>query len=79
MADRDVRYGAEIRKKADATDRSRREKYPCPRCGKSSVKRISNAIWECRGCGAQFAGGTYSLSTPTGEVSARQIEALRGK
>jgi ribosomal protein eL43 len=79
MADRNVRYGAEIRKLADAADKSRRARYPCPKCGKKSVKRISNSIWRCASCGGEFAGGAYSLSTPTGDVSSRQIGELRGR
>ncbi len=73
MADRNVRYGAEIRKLADAADRQRRARYPCPKCGKKSVKRVSNSLWACSSCGGEFAGGAYALSTPTGEVSTRQI------
>lgn len=72
MADRNVRYGAEIRKLADAADKSRRSKYACPKCGKKAVKRASNAIWQCSSCGAQMAGGAYALATPTGEVATRQ-------
>lgn len=73
MADRNVRYGAEIRKLADAADKSRRTRYPCPKCGKAAVKRMSNSVWRCNACEKEFAGGAYSLSTPTGDVAARQI------
>ena len=76
MADRNVRYGAELRKQAASADKSRTAKYACPKCGKPAVKRISNSIWKCAGCGAQLAGGAYALSTPTGEVSTRQINEL---
>ncbi len=73
MADFNVRYGMELRKRAAATDKTRRTAYPCPRCSKSAVRRVSNALWECRACGKQFAGATYALSTPAGEVASRLI------
>lgn len=76
MADRDVRYGAEIRKLANAADKQRRTKYPCPKCGKSAVKRVSNSIWRCASCGGEYAGGAYALSTPTGDVASRQSTEL---
>lgn len=77
MADRNVRYGAEIRKRADAADRQRRSKYACPKCGKKMVKRSGNSLWACKACGARIAGGAYALVTPTGEVAGRQVEAYK--
>ncbi len=74
MSKTDVRYGAELRKRARAVDRSRTSAYECPKCSKKSVRRVSNAVWACRSCGGQFAGGTYSLSTPSGDVAARMVK-----
>lgn len=79
MADRNVRYGAEIRKRADAADKSRRARYPCPKCGKEGVTRMSNSLWKCKSCGAQLAGGAFALSTPTGDVASRQVSELGKK
>lgn len=73
MANSNVRYGAELRKRAGAVDASKRTAYPCPKCAKIQVRRVSNAVWACRGCGAQYAGGTYALSTPAGEVVERML------
>ncbi|MDE1798017.1 MAG: 50S ribosomal protein L37ae [Candidatus Micrarchaeota archaeon] len=73
MADYNVRYGAELRKRAAAVNTARSSAYPCPKCGKERVKRTSNSVWECRACGAEFAGGTYALSTPAGEVANRML------
>jgi len=77
MAKSDVRYGSELRKRAKAVELARRASYECPKCSKESVKRTSNAIWECRSCGAKFAGGTYSLSTPSGDVALRMIKDFK--
>ena len=44
---------------------------------KKKVKRQGNSLWECQACGAVFAGGTYSLSTPAGEVATRLIHEYK--
>lgn len=79
MAKRDVRYGAEIRKRARSVDELRRALYPCRSCGKKKVKRKGNSLWECKSCGSVFAGGAYSLSTPSGEVAIRMIKEYKKK
>ena len=73
MSNRNVRYGAELRKRADSVDTARRSCFTCSACGKKKVKRKGNSLWACKSCGAIFAGGTYSLSTPSGDVAARLI------
>ena len=77
MSNSGVRYGAELRKRADKVDVLRRSLFTCLKCGKKKVKRQSNSLWECKACNAVFAGGTYSLSTPAGEVTARLIEEYK--
>ena len=72
-----VRYGATLRKRAEAADKQRTSKYPCPTCGKESVKRRGYSKWECRSCGALFAGGAYSLTTPIGEASKRLLVSIK--
>jgi len=79
MAGKGVRYGAEIRKRADSVYRSKTSKYACPKCGKAKVGRISNSQWECKSCGAVLAGGAFSLTTPTGEVCMRMIGDYKKK
>jgi large subunit ribosomal protein L37Ae len=79
MSNRNVRYGAELRKRADKVDLLRQSLFACPKCGKKKVKRQGNSLWGCKSCGGVFAGGTYSLSTPAGEVAARSIEEHRKK
>ena len=77
MSKRNVRSGAELRKRADSMDTLRRARFVCGACGKKKVKRRGNSVWECKSCGAVFAGGTYSLSTPSGEVAARLIKEYK--
>ncbi|MCX8196782.1 MAG: 50S ribosomal protein L37ae [Candidatus Micrarchaeota archaeon] len=77
MADKNVRYGAEIRKQAAKIDALKSSSFICPKCGKKKVKRKGNSLWACRSCNAVFAGGTYSLSTPAGEVAMRLIEEYK--
>jgi large subunit ribosomal protein L37Ae len=77
MSNMKVRYGAELRKRADKVDKLRQSLFECPRCGKKKVRRKGNSLWECKACGAVVAGGTYSLSTPAGEVATRQIEEYK--
>ena len=77
MSKRDARYGAELRKRADKVQNQRRQRFACPRCGKKKVRRQGNALWLCKSCGGTFAGGTYSLSTPSGEVATRLIDEYK--
>jgi large subunit ribosomal protein L37Ae len=77
MSKRDVRSGAELRKRADSMDELRRTLFVCSACGKKKVKRQGNSLWGCKSCGAVFAGGTYSLSTPSGDVAARLIKEYK--
>ncbi|MCX6772615.1 MAG: 50S ribosomal protein L37ae [Candidatus Micrarchaeota archaeon] len=77
MSNRDVRSGAELRKRADKVQRVKSSLFACPKCGKKKVKRGGNSIWECKSCGARIAGGTYSLSTPSGEVATRLVEEYK--
>jgi large subunit ribosomal protein L37Ae len=77
MADKGVRYGAELRKRAEKVDKLRRAAFACGKCGKKKVRRKGNSLWECKSCGAVFAGGTYSLSTPSGDVATRLIEEYK--
>jgi len=72
-----VRYGAEMRKRADTVDRQRVARYVCPKCGKRKVKRQGHAVWKCRSCGATFAGGAYSLTTAVGETGRRIIADVK--
>ena len=77
MSKQGVRYGAELRKRAEKVQKSASQLFACPRCGKKKVKRSGNSVWICKSCNAKFAGGTYAFSTPSGEVAARLIEEYK--
>jgi len=72
-----VRGGAALRKRTAAVAKQKSSRYACPRCGKKSVKRVANSLWRCRSCGAEYAGGAYSLSTAVGEAARRLMENVR--
>lgn len=71
-------YGRTIRKREAKVLAMQRASYACAACGKSSVKRISNALWRCKSCGAEFAGGAYVPQTAIGETARKFIEGQRG-
>ncbi|MFH0927649.1 MAG: 50S ribosomal protein L37ae [Candidatus Micrarchaeota archaeon] len=75
MSDMNVRAGSELRKRASKIIHSKTARYVCPRTGKA-VKRVSNSIWESTG-GYIFAGGTYALTTPSGEVLERMLREYK--
>lgn len=65
-----------MRMKLEAVRASTRAKHPCPRCGKTAVRRKSTGIWICRSCGVEFAGGAYYPSTPVGTVVNRLVSEI---
>ncbi|RMD65773.1 50S ribosomal protein L37ae [Candidatus Parcubacteria bacterium] len=77
MVDYRVRGGAKLRKQFARVQKAKRAKYECAACSKKSVRRKSAGVWECRSCGAVFAGGAYELSTPAGRLAKRLISDLR--
>jgi large subunit ribosomal protein L37Ae len=68
---RSQKFGASIRKLVDKAIAAKRASYECPKCNKMKMKRKSNAVWECRSCGAVMSGGAYSFRTEAGEISSR--------
>lgn len=79
MSNRNVRSGAELRKRAGKVDELRQSLFACPACGKKKVRRQGNSLFACKSCGGVFAGGTYTLSTPAGEVAARLVSEHKKK
>jgi len=79
MVKQGVRYGAELRKRAAEITKQKGARYPCPVCGKKSVKRRGNSLWQCRSCGSRFAGGAYTLTTASGNAARRSLEGARGR
>jgi large subunit ribosomal protein L37Ae len=57
-----ARYGSNIKRDFLKIEQMQRSRYDCPYCeGKSSVKRASMGIWECRKCGKRFTSKAYSV------------------
>ncbi|MEM4201797.1 MAG: 50S ribosomal protein L37ae, partial [Candidatus Hadarchaeum sp.] len=56
------RYGTKVRKLVVEVEKKLKQEYKCPSCGALKVRREGSSIWQCRRCGAKFAGGAY---TPT--------------
>jgi len=74
---RTSRFGAKLRKLADAAIKSGRQKYECPKCGKKKVVRKGNSKWKCKGCDTEYAGGAYSFTTEVGVVAKRMIKEYK--
>ncbi len=77
MAKASIRYGFTLRKRYDAVLKQKRARYRCDVCGKLAVKRIGNGIWQCKSCGATYAGGAYTMKTEAGEASMRMLSQLK--
>jgi len=57
------RYGRRIRLSVKEVEAKQKKAHRCPMCKKLSLQRISAGIWECKKCGAKFAGGAYTPRT----------------
>lgn len=79
MANASIRYGASTRKRALVVKRKKQARYKCEACGKPTVRRIGTSIWKCTHCGATYAGGAYTMTTPEGEVARRLIDNIKAK
>jgi ribosomal protein eL43 len=56
------RYGASLRKQVKKMEITQHARYVCTFCGKTTVKRHSVGIWNCRACHKTVAGGAYTVS-----------------
>lgn len=56
------RYGASLRKQVKKMEITQHAKYTCTFCGKTTVKRHSVGIWNCKSCKKTVAGGAYTVS-----------------
>ncbi|MFA6048598.1 MAG: 50S ribosomal protein L37ae [Candidatus Micrarchaeia archaeon] len=71
------RYGVKIRKRINTVMTLQRAKHACPKCGKASVKRHGYAKWECKSCGAVFAGGAYTPETMVGASARKTLSSAK--
>ncbi|PWW73501.1 ribosomal protein L37ae [Tuber magnatum] len=72
-----VRYGASLRKQVKKMEVTQHARYTCTFCGKTTVKRTSVGIWECRSCKKTVAGGAWVVSTPAAAATRSTIRRLR--
>ncbi len=77
MANWNVKYGASLRKRYLAVVAQKKDVYVCSICGKRAVRRISTGIWQCKSCGATFAGGAFTPSTEEGKNLERVIMQMK--
>lgn len=77
MAKWGVRTGASLRKRYLAVLAQKKDTYVCSVCGKKAVRRISNAVWQCKACGTTFAGGAFTPYTEAGRTVQRIIAQMQ--
>ena len=51
-----------MRKQVKKMEITQHAKYVCTFCGKTTVKRHSVGIWNCKACNKTVAGGAYTVS-----------------
>ena len=73
------RYGKKIRERVKKATSEQNARHACPQCGKKSVKRVGFALWKCKSCKTEFAGGAYSPETTVGSTARKIIEAISGQ
>jgi large subunit ribosomal protein L37Ae len=67
------RYGVGIRKRVIKVEEKQRQRFDCPDCGFNAVKRKGTGLFECKKCGAVFAGGCYLPQTMTGSIVKKMV------
>merc|ERR1711964_515616 len=72
-----TRYGASLRKQVKKMEITQHAKYVCTFCGKTTVKRHSVGIWNCKSCHKTVAGGAYTVSTPAAAAMRSTLRRLR--
>ncbi|CAJ2505993.1 Uu.00g001230.m01.CDS01 [Anthostomella pinea] len=72
-----TRYGASLRKQVKKMEITQHAKYQCTFCGKTTVRRHSVGIWNCRACGKTVAGGAYTVATPAAAAMRSTLRRLR--
>ncbi|MCL5786937.1 MAG: 50S ribosomal protein L37ae [Candidatus Marsarchaeota archaeon] len=77
MSNSSIRYGVVLRKRKASVQADKSARYACEVCGRTAVKRQGNAIWKCRHCNAVFAGGAYTLKTPSGENAIHILQRIK--
>ncbi len=58
-----VRYGKKARQLTSDIEKIQKQRHICPKCDMPYVTRAAAGIWNCKKCGAKFAGGAWTTST----------------
>ncbi|PNY29902.1 60S ribosomal protein L43, partial [Tolypocladium capitatum] len=72
-----TRYGASLRKQVKKMEITQHAKYVCTFCGKTTVRRHSTGIWNCKSCKRTIAGGAYVVATPAAAAMRSTLRRLR--
>jgi len=67
------RYGSGVKSRVLDIEKKQKKPYNCPSCGFAKVKRKARGIFECRKCGAVFAGGAFIPETLTGGIIRKMV------
>ncbi|RCI16911.1 hypothetical protein L249_2183 [Ophiocordyceps polyrhachis-furcata BCC 54312] len=70
-------YGASLRKQVKKMEVTQHAKYVCTFCGKTTVRRHSVGIWNCKSCKRSIAGGAYIVATPAAAAMRSTLRRLR--
>ena len=77
MSNRNVRYGAELRKRAQKVDELRTLAFRLPQVRQEEGEAARQFALGMQVLRRGFRGGHYSLSTPAGEVASRLVEEYK--
>jgi large subunit ribosomal protein L37Ae len=53
------RYGKRLKRLVSDVEKVKRSRHVCPKCKMRYVVRVSAGVWQCKKCGAKFAGAAY--------------------
>jgi large subunit ribosomal protein L37Ae len=57
-----ARYGRTVKHKLAKAEAPLKKFQVCPFCKALKVKRVSAGVWQCRKCGAKYAGKAYTAT-----------------
>lgn len=55
------KYGKRIRDEIKKATASKIQRYVCPTCSRTAVRRESAGVWKCTKCGKKYASGAYKF------------------